>query len=90
MIGDWYCNEETKKTINNILAEYSELIITTGHQVKESPSTAYWIEMSEPIKDKMKIAIGNHDAEFANIYEQIVEYHQLKSPYYSPDFRIFI
>ncbi|HEX5186706.1 MAG TPA: hypothetical protein VFV86_07430 [Nitrososphaeraceae archaeon] len=46
--------------------------------------------MSEPIKDKMKIAIGNHDAEFANIYEQIVEYHQLKSPYYSPDFRIFI
>ena len=30
--------------------------------------------MSEPIKDKMKIAIGNHDAEFANIYKQIVTY----------------
>ncbi|HEX2408508.1 MAG TPA: hypothetical protein VHJ38_14995, partial [Nitrososphaeraceae archaeon] len=34
--GDWYCNEETKKTISNILAVHPELIITTGDQVKES------------------------------------------------------
>jgi Calcineurin-like phosphoesterase len=85
--GDWYCNEETKKTINNILAQHPELIITTGDQVKESPSASCWIEMSKPIKDKMKIAIGNHDAEFANIYKQIIDYHQLKSPYYSHDFK---
>jgi hypothetical protein len=32
--GEWYCNEETKKTINNILAEHSELIITTGRSGK--------------------------------------------------------
>ena len=85
--GDWYCNEETKRTINNILAQHPELIITTGDQVKESPSASCWIEMSKSIKDKMKIAIGNHDAEFANIYKQIVDYHQLKSPYYSHDFK---
>src|ERR687897_2104992 len=85
--GDWYCNEETKKTINNILDVHPELIITTGDQVKESPSAACWIQMSKPIKDKMKIAIGNHDAEFANIYKQIVDYHQLKSPYYSHDLK---
>ena len=86
-VGDWYCNEETKKTINNILAIHPELIITTGDQVKESPSAQCWIDMSKPIHDKLKIAIGNHDAEFANIYKQIVDYHQLKSPYYSHDFR---
>ena len=40
--GDWYCNEETKKTINNILNVHPELIITTGDQVKESPSAACW------------------------------------------------
>jgi len=85
--GDWYCNEETKKTINNILNVHPELIITTGDQVKESPSAACWIQMSKPIKDKIKIAIGNHDAEFANIYKQIVDYHQLKTPYYSHDFK---
>ena len=85
--GDWYCNEETKRTISNILAVHPELIITTGDQVKESPSAACWIQMSKPIKDKMKIAIGNHDAEYANIYKQIVDYHQLKTPYYSHDFK---
>src|SRR5688572_14465862 len=46
--GDWYCNEETKKTINNILTQHPELIITTGDQVKESPSASCWIEMSKP------------------------------------------
>src|SRR5215207_7217019 len=66
--GDWYCNEETKKTINNILDVHPELIITTGDQVKESPSAACWIQMSKPIKDKMKIAIGNHDADFENVH----------------------
>ena len=86
-VGDWYCNKETKKTINNILAIDPELIITTGDQVKESPSAKCWIQMSEPIKDKMKIAIGNHDAEFANIYKQIVNYHNLTSPYYSHDLK---
>ena len=86
-VGDWSCNEETKKTINNILAEQPELIITTGDQVKESPSAFCWIEMSKSIKDKMKIAIGNHDAEFANIYKQIVDYHNVKNPYYSHDFK---
>ena len=85
--GDWYCNEETKKTIKNILAVHPELIITTGDQVKESPSAQCWMDMSKPIHDKLKIAIGNHDAEFANIYKQIVDYHQLKSPYYSHDLR---
>ena len=45
-VGDWYCNEETKKTIINILAEHPELIITTGDQVKESSSASCWIEMS--------------------------------------------
>ena len=85
--GDWYCNDETKKTIKNILSVHPELIITTGDQVKESPSAKCWMDMSKPIHDKLKIAIGNHDAEFANIYKQIVDYHQLKSPYYSHDLK---
>jgi hypothetical protein len=85
--GDWYCNEETQKTINNILSVDPELIITTGDHVKDVKSAACWIKMSKPLKDKMKIAIGNHDAEFANIYKQIVNYHNLKSPYYSHDFK---
>ncbi len=85
-VGDWYCNEETKKTIDNILDKNPNLVITTGDHVKDEKSASCWIEMSEDIKDKMKIAIGNHDAEFTNIYKQIVNHHHLKTPYYSHDF----
>ena len=85
-VGDWSCNEETRKTIDNILDEEPDLIITTGDHVKQVPSAACWMNMSKPISDKMKIAIGNHDVEFANIYKQIVDYHQLENPYYSHNF----
>jgi hypothetical protein len=85
--GDWYCNEETQKTINNILSVDPELIITTGDHVKDVNSADCWIKMSKPIKDKMNIAIGNHDVEFANIYKQLVDYHHIRSPYYSHDFQ---
>jgi predicted MPP superfamily phosphohydrolase len=85
--GDYYCNDETEDTIENIISVDPELIITTGDHVKDEKSAKCWIKMSDPIKDKMKIAIGNHDAEFAKIYKQIIKNHNLKSPYYSYDFR---
>ena len=85
--GDWYCNEETGKTIQNVINANPDLIITTGDHVKEVKDAKCWIDMSEQIKDKMKIAIGNHDAEFKKIYKQIVDYHQLDNPYYSYDFQ---
>ena len=85
--GDWYCNEETQDTINNIISINPKLIITTGDHVKDVNSIKCWAEMSEPIKNKMKIAIGNHDIEFEKIYKQLVKYHNLTNPYYSHDFR---
>jgi predicted phosphodiesterase len=86
-VGDFYCNDETEDTIENIISINPELIITAGDHVKDEISADCWIEMSEEINDKMKIAIGNHDTEFANIYKQIVDYHQLKKPYYSHNFK---
>ena len=85
--GDWYCNEETERTIQNVINANPDLIITTGDHVKDVKSAKCWIDMSEQLKDKMKIAIGNHDAEFKKIYNQIVDYHQLDNPYYSYDFQ---
>ena len=86
-VGDFYCNDETEDTIKNIIAINPELIITTGDHVKDVGSIKCWAEMSQPIKNKMKIAIGNHDIEFQKIYKQLVKYHNLTSPYYSHDFR---
>ena len=86
-VGDFYCNDETEDTIENIININPELIITTGDHVKDVKSIKCWSKMSEPIKDKMKIAIGNHDAECKKIYKQIIKYHNLTSPYYSNDFK---
>ena len=86
-VGDFYCNDETKDTIKNIIFINPELIITTGDHVKDVNSIKCWAEMSEPIKNKMEIAIGNHDVEFKNIYKQLVKYHNITNPYYSHDFR---
>ena len=86
-VGDFYCNDETKDTIKNIISINPELIITTGDHVKDVNSIKCWAEMSQPLKNKMKIAIGNHDVEFSKLYKQLVKYHNLTNPYYSHDFR---
>ena len=86
-VGDWYCNKETEKTIENILEINPEVIITTGDHVKDEKSAKCWIQMSEKIKDKMKIAIGNHDRDSSQIYKQITSNHNLTKPYYSHDFK---
>jgi predicted MPP superfamily phosphohydrolase len=85
--GDWYCNDETERTIQNVINANPDLIITTGDHVKDVKSADCWIEMSQQLRDKMRIAVGNHDAEFKKIYKQIVKYHQLENPYYSHDFQ---
>ena len=85
--GDFYCNDETEDTINNIISVNPELIFTTGDHVKDEKSAKCWIKMSKVIKDKMKIAIGNHDGEFSKIYKQIIKNHNVKSPYYSYNFK---
>src|SRR5687767_4823853 len=51
--GDWYCNEETERTIQNVLNANPDLIITTGDHVKDVKSADCWIDMSEQLKDKM-------------------------------------
>jgi hypothetical protein len=86
-VGDFYCNDETEDIIEDIISVNPELIITTGDHVKNVKSADCWIEMSEEIKDRMKIAIGNHDRDSSKIYKQITRNHDLTSPYYSHDFK---
>ncbi|MDX1373100.1 MAG: hypothetical protein R3321_11550, partial [Nitrososphaeraceae archaeon] len=85
-VGDFYCNHETEDTIENILKVNPELIITTGDHVKNVKSAKCWIKDSQLIKDKMRIAIGNHDLDSKKIYKQITKHHNLTNHYYSHDF----
>lgn len=56
--GDWYCNQETQRTIDNVVHANPDLIITTGDHVKDVASADCWIGMSKHLKDRIKIAVG--------------------------------
>jgi hypothetical protein len=46
-----------------------------------------WLEIVEPIDDKMKIAIGNHEVEVESKLTQYMEHFGLTSQYYSFDYQ---
>jgi predicted phosphodiesterase len=65
--GDWGCTDDTEDTVNNILAKNPELVLGLGdYSYKDSADC--WFQIVDPIEDKMKIAIGNHDTK---VYESV-------------------
>ena len=46
VVGDFYCNDETEDTIENIININPELIITTGDHVKDVKSIKCWSKIS--------------------------------------------
>ena len=43
-------------------------------------------DISKPIDDIVKIAIGNHDLDYQSSYHQLLDHYNLPEPYYSFDF----
>jgi len=58
--GDWSCTKNTKNTVNNIVDKEPELVLGLGDYAYRNDAGC-WLEIINPIKDEMKIAIGNHD-----------------------------
>ena len=85
--GDWACNKETKKTIKKITKLDPELVLGLGDYTFESISPQCWFDISKPIDDKLKIAIGNHDLDYQISYYQLLNHYNLQEPYYSFDFQ---
>ena len=78
--GDWGCTDDTTDTINNILGKNPELVLGLGDYSYDEDPADCWLKKVEPINDKMKIAIGNHDMEKLNIY---TNHFRLSEQYYS-------
>ena len=85
--GDWTCNKETKKTIDRIVEFQPELILGLGDYTFEEITPQCWFDISKPINDKIKIAIGNHDLDYKSSYYQLLDHYNLKEPYYSFNFK---
>jgi predicted MPP superfamily phosphohydrolase len=72
--GDWDCNSNTQKTVRNILQKDPELVIGLGDYVYKQDSADCWIGVIEPLRDIIKIVIGNHEVKSPKILEQIMNY----------------
>ena len=84
--GDWNCNKETAKTIKKMTKLEPELILGLGDYTYENISPHCWFDISKPIDDIIKIAIGNHDLDYQSSYYQLLNHYNLREPYYSFNF----
>ena len=87
--GDWGCEEDTKKTVENIQRSDPEIVIAAGDLSYED-SADCWFEIIQPIESKMKIAMGDHEYSDTSggeqgIINQYLKPLNLAQTYYSFD-----
>ena len=80
-VGDWDCTGKTEDTVDNILDEDPEVVLALG-DFSYSGDADCWFDIIEPIADKTKIAMGNHEDE-----DDYMEYFGLKEQYYSFNYK---
>jgi calcineurin-like phosphoesterase family protein len=85
--GDWGCTSHTTDTVNNIVDKNPQLVLGLGDYEYYGDDADCWLEIVEPIDDKMKIAIGNHEVEEESKLTQYMEYFGLSNQYYSFDYQ---
>ena len=76
-VGDWDCTGETEDTVENIIEQDPELVLALG-DFSYSGDADCWFDLIEPIADKTKIVMGNHENE-----DDYMDYFGLEKQYYS-------
>ena len=76
-VGDWDCTGETEDTVDNTMDQDPEVVLALG-DFSYSGDADCWFDLIEPIADKTKIAMGNHEDE-----DDYMNYFGLKEQYYS-------
>jgi hypothetical protein len=87
--GDFSCNKEARKTVNNMASKNPEIVLTVGdHSYRKSADC--WFDTVSPLDtgDRFKIAFGEHDVD-DNLtkYNTYLRHFNLTDPYYSFDYQ---
>jgi len=84
--GDFAVNDATKKNLQNIASIDPEIFLAVGDLRNDNGPPQGWFEMTEFLgKDRIRIAIGNHDVE-GDETEQYLNYYGLEKEFYSFDY----
>ena len=93
-VGDWDCNDEAVNTVNDITQRNPDLILVLGdYSYDDNPDC--WLELVDPIDEKMMIVIGNHETKITDdegarvdspeLLNHYLDHFNLADPYYSFD-----
>lgn len=89
--GDWACNPNTEVTLSNIVNKNPELVLGLGDYSYQTSANC-WLEIIEPVEEKIKIALGNHERiiyapsgsyESSVLLNQYMNHFNLTQQYYS-------
>ena len=81
-VGDFDCKRETRKTIQNIVKLDPVYVLALGDYSYDRTADC-WFEIAEPIRDKLKATMGNHESESSTKLTDYMNYFGLKRQYYS-------
>jgi predicted MPP superfamily phosphohydrolase len=84
--GDWGCNSNTNKTIMSMQSKNPELVLGLGDYSYKKTAVC-WLQMIDPIDEKMKIVIGNHESEPLSLLNRYMSHFNLTKQYYSFDYQ---
>ena len=85
-VGDWDCGDKTEDTLINIIDQDPELVLALG-DLSYNGKAKCWLELIEPIADKTKIVIGNHESASSKLRKDYMNYFSLKEQYYSFNYK---
>jgi calcineurin-like phosphoesterase family protein len=80
-VGDFDCFPRTFETVDNIMHLDPELVIALG-DLSYQDTADCWFDIVDPIDEKIKIVIGNHDLDSPKL-EQYMGYFNLTEQFYS-------
>jgi Calcineurin-like phosphoesterase len=87
--ADWGCDENAEKTVQNIQSKNPEIVIANG-DLSYKKSSQCWFDTIQPLKSKMKIAMGDHEYSDTSggalgVMNQYLKPLNLQKTYYSFD-----
>jgi hypothetical protein len=99
--GGWDCNDNAVKTVKGIPDKSPELVLSLGdiQQKKKNNINAFntinttvtplecWLQIVDPIDEKMKIAIGDEDVKPRLLLRQYMSHFNITKQYYSFDYQ---
>jgi len=83
-LGDWGCSFQTFNNVRGMLEKDVELVLGLGDFSYEKSADCF-LDIVEPIDDKIKIVFGNHDTYHSSVLDQIQSHYNQTNQYYSFD-----